>query len=311
MAVRLAGISFAPFTSAMSILQTYLGSAYASHPIRWVETPQSTRTADASVPAEKADKTADPDAGKPHSASGDVLDLSAEAKTAEAKKTDSLKDTDKAEQAGQREKSSSGKVLTAEEQKQVEELKSRDKEVRTHEAAHVAAGGPYVTGGPSYTYQTGPDGKKYAIGGEVGISTSAVEGDPDATIQKMQTVAAAALAPAEPSGQDRKVAAAARQEIAKARMEKADQSHSQSHEQTDAPASTLATGETEEAGDADKPAGEAEQSGAKRGEALSADKPAHTAVSAFSAAAAAYKNHSSVSYQSVMPLSSPGFAVFA
>jgi hypothetical protein len=116
--------------------------------------------------------------------------------------------------------------LTPEEQQQVQELKARDQEVRVHEAAHVAAGGAYVTGGPTYTYQTGPDGKSYAIGGEVGIDTSEVEGDPKATIRKMQTVVAAALAPAEPSGQDQKVAAAARQKEAQARAELAKQNHS-------------------------------------------------------------------------------------
>lgn len=109
--------------------------------------------------------------------------------------------------------------LTPEEEEQVRELQTRDAEVRTHEMQHVAAGGPYVTGGPTYTYQTGPDGRKYAVGGEVSIDTGSVSGDPEATIRKMQTVAAAALAPAEPSGQDYKVAAAARQAEAKARTE--------------------------------------------------------------------------------------------
>jgi hypothetical protein len=76
-----------------------------------------------------------------------------------------------------------------------------------------------VTSGPSYTYKTGPDGKGYAVSGSVGIDTSPIEGDPEATIQKMQTVAAAALAPASPSGQDMKVAAQARQAEARARAE--------------------------------------------------------------------------------------------
>ncbi|MGL4593697.1 MAG: putative metalloprotease CJM1_0395 family protein [Thermoguttaceae bacterium] len=113
--------------------------------------------------------------------------------------------------------------LTPEEQEQIDSLKSRDTEVRTHEAAHVSAGGAFVTGGPSYTYQTGPDGKKYAIGGEVGIDTSPISGNPEATIQKMRTVASAAMAPASPSGQDYKVAAAARQQESQAQRELAQQ----------------------------------------------------------------------------------------
>lgn len=109
--------------------------------------------------------------------------------------------------------------LTDEEKKEVEELKKRDMEVRSHEQAHVAAGGAYVRGGPSFSYQTGPDGNKYAIGGEVSIDTSSVSGDPEATIRKMQVVRKAALAPANPSSTDRSVAAAASQKMNTARME--------------------------------------------------------------------------------------------
>lgn len=101
--------------------------------------------------------------------------------------------------------------LTDEEKKQVEALKARDAEVRAHERAHSQAGGQYVRGGASYSYQTGPDGKRYAVGGEVSIDTSEVPDDPEATIRKAQTVRRAALAPAQPSTQDQRVAAQASQ----------------------------------------------------------------------------------------------------
>lgn len=113
----------------------------------------------------------------------------------------------------------SDKQLTEEEQKQIGELKSRDREVKNHEQAHIAAGGSYVLGGASYDYQTGPDGKQYAVGGSVNIDTSPVDGNPEATIAKAQVVIKAALAPAEPSGQDQKVASAARQMMSEARKE--------------------------------------------------------------------------------------------
>lgn len=109
--------------------------------------------------------------------------------------------------------------LSEEEQEQVQQLKERDREVRTHEQAHKSAAGPYARGGPTYDYQRGPDGQNYAIGGSVEIDTSPVEGDPEATIQKAQVVKAAALAPAEPSAQDRKVAAAASRMLAQAQSE--------------------------------------------------------------------------------------------
>lgn len=104
-------------------------------------------------------------------------------------------------------------------QRVIAELAARDREVRTHEQAHVAAGGDLVTSGPSYTYQVGPDRRRYAIGGEVGIDTSPVRGDPEATLDKAARIAAAAMAPAQPSAQDRRVAAQAGQMAAQARLE--------------------------------------------------------------------------------------------
>lgn len=100
----------------------------------------------------------------------------------------------------------------------LEQLRARDREVRVHEAAHAAVGGPYA-GAASFQYQRGPDGRNYAVEGEVSISTSPVPGDPQATIEKARTIRAAALAPAEPSAQDRRVAAEAAQMEAEARAE--------------------------------------------------------------------------------------------
>lgn len=99
--------------------------------------------------------------------------------------------------------------LTEEERAQVAKLKQIDAKVRAHERAHAAVGGQYA-GAPSYSYTRGPDGQSYAVGGEVSIDIGA-EDDPHATLQKASQVAAAALAPADPSGQDRAVAAAAAQ----------------------------------------------------------------------------------------------------
>ena len=114
-------------------------------------------------------------------------------------------EADKADNAGE---NRVGTELSPEEQGVVNELRNRDREVRAHEQAHVSAGGAYIRGGVSYTYQRGPDNKSYAVGGEVGIDT-APEDDAGATITKMQAVRAAALAPSDPSAQDRAVAAAA------------------------------------------------------------------------------------------------------
>ncbi len=99
--------------------------------------------------------------------------------------------------------------LSKNEQALIIELKNRDIEVKAHEQAHKSAAGAFATGGPSFTYTTGPNGQRYATGGEVGIDISAVAGDPAATIQKAETIRRAALAPASPSGQDRAVASKA------------------------------------------------------------------------------------------------------
>ena len=97
--------------------------------------------------------------------------------------------------------------LSLEEQRIVSELQAADTNVRAHEAAHMAAGGG-LTSPASYTYERGPDNKMYAVAGEVGISTS--EGNtPQESLNKAQTIRRAALAPADPSPQDLKVAAQA------------------------------------------------------------------------------------------------------
>jgi len=109
--------------------------------------------------------------------------------------------------------------LSQEELQVVSKLQARDNEVKAHEQAHIAAGGQYVRGGAHFEYQTGPDGEKYAVGGEVSIDVSKESGDPQATITKMQVVIRAALAPANPSSQDRSVAAQATRIESEARAE--------------------------------------------------------------------------------------------
>jgi hypothetical protein len=109
--------------------------------------------------------------------------------------------------------------LTLDEKLLIEKLEKVDAEVRAHEMAHIAAGGEYITSGATFSYQQGPDGKKYAVGGEVSIDTASEPGDPEATLQKMRRVRAAALAPAQPSSQDLKVASNAASQAAKAMAE--------------------------------------------------------------------------------------------
>lgn len=101
---------------------------------------------------------------------------------------------------------------------EIRELSRRDTEVRAHERAHSSVGGQY-TGAASYGYKTGPDGVRYAVGGEVSITLPSLNGDPEQAIRAAEQVRRAALAPAEPSEQDRRVAASASQVIIQARAE--------------------------------------------------------------------------------------------
>ncbi len=119
---------------------------------------------------------------------------------------------------GKRRGQSDRTSLSPEAQRQLERLRARDREVRAHEMAHLAAAGGYATSGMQLTYETGPDGRQYAVGGEVGIDVSPGR-TPEETIAKMQVVQRAALAPAEPSPQDQRVAALAAQQMAQAAVE--------------------------------------------------------------------------------------------
>lgn len=108
--------------------------------------------------------------------------------------------------------------LSAEDLQQLKKLKARDSEVRAHEQAHLSTAGRYAKGTASFTLQKGPDGNSYAIGGEVGIDLSS-ESTPEETIEKMRTIRRAALAPASPSGADRRIAGQASVKEARARQE--------------------------------------------------------------------------------------------
>ncbi len=133
-----------------------------------------------------------------------------------------VEEADKLQPAVENKQSASARgntELTEEEKQQVEKLQKRDREVRAHEQAHLSAAGGYARGGASYTFETGPDGRRYATGGEVPIDTSEVPDDPQATIRKMAIIRKAALAPQNPSGADRNIAASAAMKSAQAMRE--------------------------------------------------------------------------------------------
>ncbi|MCR4535614.1 putative metalloprotease CJM1_0395 family protein [Shewanella xiamenensis] len=109
---------------------------------------------------------------------------------------------------------------------QIDELKARDTEVKAHEHAHASVGGQYAQS-PSFKYEKGADGQRYATDGEVQIDVSIVPGDPLATINKMKQVYAAAMAPVDPSSADIRVAAQALQKMNEAKAKLAEERQQQ------------------------------------------------------------------------------------
>ena len=120
--------------------------------------------------------------------------------------------------------------LTQQEKQEVSELKMTDSEVRAHENAHKAAAAGLTTSAPNYEYETGPDGKKYAVAGDVNVSYKHSD-DPEVNLRNAQQLKASALAPADPSSQDRKVAAQADREIAQARQDILEEQRQMSEEE--------------------------------------------------------------------------------
>ncbi len=130
-------------------------------------------------------------------------------------------DGEAAAQAAAEEQDSSSaapqRELSEEEQRQVEQMRDRDREVRIHEQAHVAAAAG-LAGAPVYEYETGPDGRRYAVAGHVDLRSGG-HSDPEKALQEAETVKRAALAPSSPSSTDRAVAAEASQEASQLRAE--------------------------------------------------------------------------------------------
>jgi hypothetical protein len=110
-----------------------------------------------------------------------------------------------------------GRPLSGRDAQALRQMQQRDREVRSHEAMHQAVGGS-LAGPASFDYRSGPDGRRYAVSGEVPIDT-APERELRATIIKMQRVIDAALAPPDPSAQDQSVAVQAQGTMARAQSE--------------------------------------------------------------------------------------------
>ena len=157
--------------------------------------------------------------------SADTVEISAGAR--QAARQDHQQNSDKTHPATATE-------FSSDERQQLEQLQQRDREVRAHENAHRSAAGGLVVAGPIYNFQRGPDGKAYAVGGEVRINTAKGH-SPEQTIRSARQAQQAALAPKQPSSQDRAVAARAGQRIQQAQIELAQLKAADTTSRTDKP----------------------------------------------------------------------------
>lgn len=81
------------------------------------------------------------------------------------------------------------------------ELQHADSGVRNHEGLHFRTAGGLATGLPELEYLEGPDGRFYAVAGQVNVRTNATS-DPEKASRDAATYARAATAPGDTSAQD-------------------------------------------------------------------------------------------------------------
>lgn len=206
--------------SGYSAYTSSVGSVYDTNPVSKINDKQDTSiTTSSSSPKDEINDEA--------IISDEAKDLWAKEQTSNAPKdtktTKNIQPTADTQNTNKTQQNEVGnkKELTAEQQQEVQKLKLIDSEVKAHEQAHLAAAAGISASAPSYTYQEGPDGKKYAVGGEVSVSFSKGK-DPQENIAKAETMRAAALAPSDPSSQDMAVAQQAEQIIAEAEQQLAE-----------------------------------------------------------------------------------------
>jgi hypothetical protein len=181
--------------------------AYANNPYGII--PSAALKADAKAIAVRNETVA----GKDSPVSVDKVTISPEARLAAEKSKADNKTANKSKE---------DKIQKEAQQEEIDKLSKSDSKVRTHEMLHKSVGGAYA-GAVVLKYRTGPDGKQYAVGGYVEMDVSPGK-TPQETIKKAQTIKQAALAPSDPSGADRAVAAAAASMAQDARQQELEES---------------------------------------------------------------------------------------
>jgi len=192
-------------------------SAFESSNFKGTQAEQKLSDADRAAKSEELrEQIFGPRPGSSQSADTKVVGTKEGATEVQAKEVKSETDTKQAQANPDIERQQRQQEI--QDQATIRNLAAIDRRVKAHEQAHASVGGVYA-GSPSFTYKTGPNGVRYAVAGEVPIDTSAVPGSPQATLRKAQQVARAALAPADPSSTDRRIASSAQALATRARFE--------------------------------------------------------------------------------------------
>jgi hypothetical protein len=95
-----------------------------------------------------------------------VPDIARTAREAPARPVAAVAPVEEAKRRDER----AGARFSADELRVLELLRARDRELRLHGPAHVVLGGSLVRAASSYTYERGPDGRYYAVDGELGLT---------------------------------------------------------------------------------------------------------------------------------------------
>ncbi len=92
----------------------------------------------------------------------------------------------------------------------LQRIKNIDRNVRLHENSHASADGVQTIGTARYKYAEGPDGKLYAVGGEVTVAVQS-SGKPEDNLRAARALRSSALSSDNPSPADFAAAADAGQ----------------------------------------------------------------------------------------------------
>ncbi|MGN7476947.1 putative metalloprotease CJM1_0395 family protein [Solibacillus silvestris] len=109
------------------------------------------------------------------------------------------------------------------------------KDVQQAEKEVIARDNVHAAGATTYTHVTAPDNQRYISSGEAAVQIPSANDASDETLELLEKVRQAALAPAEPSPQDLRIAESASAQIQQVRPDKAEEQMERGYQEETAP----------------------------------------------------------------------------